>query len=954
MARAEASVVAPPATVDPVFAPYPLLRAPQRDGAALSLRLFAEGPEDATAFVLRAAPSLTLSPIPPRAAALFEAHAAALGRGDDDALVVGFPLVTFVVHGQRRAAPLLLWRGARASWRAETRPWTLPPDARPGAPLSVPTGLVLHAPDPDDDAPALELHAGLWRQLMDADGAGPGACTLPPDASPGRWVAAVQRWLTHGPDDAPDDTDPADEAPVTRAALVALVEAVHSRAPASLGLQAHPHALVMLLPRGDPTSGLRAELTALLRALPPQQGPLAVYLGAKGRPPHEAPVWAHAASPPTPSQLAAARVLEGSRDLVALCGPPGCGKTTLLHHLAAQAVVARALDDTWTKPPGAPCPWALVVVSTNNAAVDHALAPFVAGRPIPVGVRLGNRLTLARDTAEALRLARDALVAAQGPTLAEARAVFEAYARPVRGYLRDLTSAAESERVRAREYEALTARREALQALLAGPLPEVDESVEPTQVADARAALREHAHAATLVGPTHLRGAHPSVARAREKWAKANALRGRVIRPVLGRLGMEVPFADLGVEGDLEGALEAQRVAMLRTLDALDAVERALRAPAHQRELVRVEAALAALEAGAAEAVAPPPDPSLVEAALALRDAWARTHREALLSRLDEAIANLTDERAAAKGKSVADSLAALSALFPMAGCTLLSMRASFALDAGVIDRLVVDEAGQCAPIYAVPALARARRALVTGDVAQLPPVYTLDDRVDARLARGLDTDATEPFRMGASALTSAQAVAESRAQAPRGLVEHFRSQPAIVALASAWSGYTLDVRTPPRSMVQTSPRLSLPVRVVHVAGRGVRAPEGVVNEAEAARAVALVAALVADGVAPRDVAVLTPFVGQSARIERALLGRGLVHGEGVLVRTVHKLQGGERRVVVFSLTATEPRHLRWIAARLHLLHVATSRAQDHLVVLLDAASAQREATLRPLFAPRG
>jgi energy-coupling factor transporter ATP-binding protein EcfA2 len=897
MARAEASVVAPPATADPVFAPYPLLRAPQRDGAALSLRLFAEGPEDATAFVLRAAPSLSLSPIPPRAAALFEAHAAALARGDDDALVVGFPLVTFVVHGQRRAAPLLLWRGARASWRADSKPWTVPPDARPGAPLSVPTGLVLHAPDPDDDAPALELHAGLWRQLMDADGAGPGACALPPDATPGRCVAAVQRWLTRGPDDALDDAEP-DDAPeeeaLTRAALVALVEAVHSRAPASLGLQAHPHALVMLLPRGDPTSGLRAELTALLRAPPPQQGPLAVYLGSQGRPPQEAPVWAHGASPPTPSQLATARVLEGSRDLVALCGPPGCGKTTLLHHLAAQAVVARALEDTWTKPPGPMCPWALVVVSTNNAAVDHALAPFVAGRSLPVGVRLGNRLTLARDTAEALRLARDALVAAQGPTLAEARAAFEAHARPVREYLRDRTNAAESERSRAREYEALTARREALRSLLAGPLPEVDESVEPAQVADARAALREHAHAATLVGPTHLRGAQPSIARAREKWAKANALRGRVIRPVLGRLGMEVPFADLGAEGDLEGALEAQRVAMLRTLDALDAVERALRAPVHQRELVRVEAALTALESVPTEATVPTPDPALVEAALVLRDAWARTHRDALLSRLDEAIASVTDERAAAKGKSLADALAALSALFPLAGCTLLSMRASFALDAGVIDRLVVDEAGQCAPIYAVPALARARRALVTGDVAQLPPVYTLDDRVDARLARGLDTAATEPFRMGASAFTSAQAVAESRAEAPRALVEHFRSQPAIVALASAWSGYTLDVRTAPRSMVHTSPRLSQAVRVVHVAGRGVRAPEGVVNEAEAARAVALVEALVADGVSPRDVAVLTPFVGQSARIERALLGRGLVHGEGGA--RAHRAQAPGRR----------------------------------------------------------
>jgi superfamily I DNA and/or RNA helicase len=72
-----------------------------------------------------------------------------------------------------------------------------------------------------------------------------------------------------------------------------------------------------------------------------------------------------------------------------------------------------------------------------------------------------------------------------------------------------------------------------------------------------------------------------------------------------------------------------------------------------------------------------------------------------------------------------------------------------------------------------------------------------------------------------------------------------------------------------------------------------------------------------------------------------------------VLVRTVHRLQGGERRVVIFSLTATERGHLRWVAERPHLLHVATSRAQDHLVVLLDPERARTEPGLAPLVALR-
>ena len=46
---------------------------------------------------------------------------------------------------------------------------------------------------------------------------------------------------------------------------------------------------------------------------------------------------------------------------------------------------------------------------------------------------------------------------------------------------------------------------------------------------------------------------------------------------------------------------------------------------------------------------------------------------------------------------------------------------------------------------------------------------------------------------------------------------------------------------------------------------------------------------------------------------------------------------------------ASRPGPLVSIAERPHLLHVATSRAQDHLVVLLDPDAAKREPALAPL-----
>lgn len=947
MSRAEASVVAPAPTDALAFAPHPVLRAPARDGAALSLRLFTGGPDDATPFVLRAADALTLAPIPARAGAFFEAHAAALVHGDDADIVVGFPLVSFTQMGQRRTAPLLSWSGARALWRVADRPWALPRGARPGASVDVPSALVLRAPEGGPDEAPVGLHAGLWRQLLDVDGPALSALGAAGRTSVGALVRAATQALTRGADETPDE-DP-DDAPPTRDELRALVDAVRARAPSRSSLQAHPHALAMLLPLGDPTSGLRTELETLIDRKAPRKGPLAVFLGARPAAERSAPLWTHGASSPTPSQVAAASALEGSSDLVALCGPPGCGKTTLLHHVAAQAIVARALDDTWVKPPGVAPPWGLVVASTNNAAVDHALAPFLASRALPVGLRLGNRRTLSEATSRGLRAALEALATDDGPTWPQARAAFLERSLRVREHLRAVAARKPAEERRERDLRRLRSRAAELRHELRAPLVDVDDGLLAARVHDARGALQAHAHAATLVAPTHLAGPNASAERARRKWRTANTQRSRVIGPLLAKLGMAVPYRDIDEGEDIASALAQQHADMLRALTSLEDVERSLRAPAHRRELDRVEASLEEAQRVAPEQAPPPPDPSLVEAALAMRDAWARTHREALAPRLEAALALVTEERFPARGRGLVELLASVSALFPVVGCTLLSLRGCVALEEGAVDRLVVDEAGQCAPVYTVAALARARRAMMTGDVAQLPPVYTLDDRADARLARELDEAATEPFRMGASATTSAQAVAERRAASPRSLVEHFRSQPEIVALASAWSGYSLDVRTPPRSLSQVSPRLSRAVRVVDVRGRGARVPEGVVNEAEVARAVALVTALVADGVDPRDVAALTPFVGQSVRVERELARVGLVGEGGVLVRTVHKLQGGERRVVVFSVTATEPRHLRWLASRPHLLHVATSRAQDHLVVFMDVERAMGEALLRPL-----
>lgn len=950
LAREQASVAPPPRVSAELFAPHPVLRASAPEGAALSLRLFSTSPDDATELVLGRAPSQRFEPPPARAAALFEAYATCVATAGDDALTLGFPLVTFSQQGSARAAPLFSVGGARARWLLGERAWALPAGARVGASMPLPTALVLEA---DADA-TYALHGGVWHSLFGLDGEALAAIGAAAPGGLGALVRAATRALDVGGEGGALDADASPESsgasgPLTRADLDALCEAAARRAAPSRAVRCFAHGLAMLPPRGDPTSGLRAELRTLCDGPAPTRGPLAVYLGAKGRAPRAAALAGRGALPPTPSQLAAARALEGTSDLVAVCGPPGCGKTALLHLVTAQAVVDCALGGLWREAPPRGVPWPLVVTSTNNAAVDQALSPFVGAPALPLGLRLGSRRTLAETTVGALAAALEALAAPGAMTLAAARAAFEERARPAREAARAHEAARRSLDARARRDEGLRERAAALRALIgradASPgrgAPSVDVAA----LDEALSTLRTHAVAAGKLVQIHIDGKNPSVARACEKWARANELRAPRVEPALRALGVATPFGPLDASRPREDAA-AQRAAIEAVVARLVRAREWLAVPAAREELGAIEATLAEAAEPASSAS---PDPALYEAALRVRDAWARAHRVELGRRLSAALAAAGEGSTPTRGKPLAHTLRGLAPLFPVVGCTLLSMRAAFPLDRDVIDRLVVDEAAQCAPVYAIPALARARRAMFTGDVAQLPPVYTLDPRVDERLARGLDAARIAPFRMAADALTSAQAAAEPHAGARVRLVEHFRSQPAIVALASRWSGYRLDVRTRPRALTEVSPRLAAAVQAIAVRGRGERAPEGVVNDAEVAHALRWVEALLWDGVAPADVAVLTPFVGQAVRLERELFQRGLLQRGGVLVSTVHRLQGGERRVVVFSVTATSRRHLRWLGARPHLLHVAASRAQDHLVILVDPEAATREPALAPIL----
>lgn len=277
------------------------------------------------------------------------------------------------------------------------------------------------------------------------------------------------------------------------------------------------------------------------------------------------------------------------------------------------------------------------------------------------------------------------------------------------------------------------------------------------------------------------------------------------------------------------------------------------------------------------------------------------------------------------------------------------------------IDLLIVDEAGQVSPELAGAAFALARRALVVGDVEQLQPVWSVSAWGDAGNLRiaGLADGPREYERIAETGITAAGGSAMRVAQRqspyripglPYGgmlLAEHYRCAPPIIAYCNelCYGGRLVPIR-PGDEQPPELPRMGY----AHVRGTARRTGGSRDNPAEA-QAIARWIVDHADALrelgararglpedAPRPplaqvLAVVTPFRAQAGLIRRAL---GRV-GDGLVINTVHALQGDERDVILFSPVYTQDeRGSRPMLEDRALLNVAVSRARESFLVFGD------------------
>jgi len=668
----------------------------------------------------------------------------------------------------------------------------------------------------------------------------------------------------------------------------------------------------------------------------------------------------------SPSQRYAAERCGGSR-FTAVQGPPGTGKTTLILHLAAAALIKQVEGLLDSSDMGDAL---MLVTSTNNRAVDNVIEGLsdTAEEGLPLALRVGSQQVCEQLLLPQLEQTRAQLEAAMKIPLSQRELQLQAateHFKQARQALEEaqatrtaacaaLTERAGLEAQLARVQRELTAapklrlspqRSARLRELLDKVAPRLEQLIDLADAKPSLPALQAIDREQRRLGKKLLPELEEALIEAdlRERLGLPPVLPPSSDPAVLMNTWSEAIEAAHSVVEGLQRELSAHVEQEIRRERARMLTLKLERLPGQLSELPAYDDAHDALQH------------ALFDAAVRLREAWAWAEAEDLSKALLTAIAGVRNERSLRRlWKDGGRDYKRLRQLFGVWGCTLLSLGNCVPADAHAIELLVIDEAGQCHPAYAVSGLMRAERALVIGDVHQLEPVIDIelddDERVIKACRLQLSRAALAPYRVHNQACSSVQALADRAVSERPSLTEHFRCQPEIIRISDRLCRYGLQVLTPREGPRVPLPFLVDPVSLVDVDGTQERVGGSWYNRAELEHTLELLHALAQHGVSPNDIAVITPYRGQLEQLRKRCSQAGFaidrsmeladmeealpLRAQGIALGTVHRFQGGERSIVLFSCVITRSASLGFVDERANLLNVAVSRARHRLVVL--------------------
>lgn len=291
-----------------------------------------------------------------------------------------------------------------------------------------------------------------------------------------------------------------------------------------------------------------------------------------------------------------------------------------------------------------------------------------------------------------------------------------------------------------------------------------------------------------------------------------------------------------------------------------------------------------------------------------------------------------------------------LKTILPASAITSLSARRRLPFKEAIYDLLIIDEASQCDIASMIPMMMRAKRVAVIGDKQQLNHICLLSKQTDLSLIKHYDIEPRWSYR-GSSIYDLAESMAE--ADNIIQLRDHHRSFLDIIQFSNQeFYDNTLRIATD-YSRLQ-SPNNGKPIlgmQWMDVKGKTIR-PElgGAYNLQEAEGVIRILKRLAIELEFEGSIGVTTPFHLQAEKITQALerdseLRNHLELHNKILIDTVHKFQGDERDVIIFSPVVSDgakPQSLMFLKSTGNLFNVAITRARALLVTVGDKQYCKR------------
>lgn len=273
-------------------------------------------------------------------------------------------------------------------------------------------------------------------------------------------------------------------------------------------------------------------------------------------------------------------------------------------------------------------------------------------------------------------------------------------------------------------------------------------------------------------------------------------------------------------------------------------------------------------------------------------------------------------------------------------------------------DLLIVDEAGQVCPEIGLPTFAFAKKAIVMGDVKQIPPVYSIYSiKLDRNLKdkHGIDNktilSASDSCIMKIAAYASQINDSDTSITELIGggfmLNEHYRCYDEIIAYCNKlmYDGKLIPKKG--KKSDKKNPKVdSLPAMAVYTVkcDKSKQTKTGSrINEDEADAIVNWIEIninqlkdIYKQKKLEDIVCIITPFKAQSELIEKKLKGSGNKEIASIKSGTVHTFQGAECPIVCFSTTYGASENFGFLHKQevgKPILNVAVSRAKEHFLL---------------------